>query len=175
MTHDVRQWLAEIKLLQQKLSEAQKERDEAYASAANWRNLYETEAKQRRTEAHLTRQTIDSLRAELQGTQDAPVLPAAPSLSGFDPQEVDQIQDVAELQQRLLQAIQTCEQLAQALRLEQSNHAQTRAELTAALGDAIDLLSKRPTQSVAQPAEPPRTEPRTEAPRNPSLELPQLD
>lgn len=175
MTHDVRQWLAEIKLLQQKLSEAQKERDEAYASAANWRNLYETEAKQRRTEARLTRETIDSLRAELQGSQDAPALPAAPPLNGSEQQEIDQIQDVAELQRRLLQAMQTCEQLTQSLRLEQANHAQTRAELTAALGDAIDLLSKRPTQPVAQPAEPPRTEPRTEAPRNPSLELPQLD
>ena len=54
---DIKQWLAEIKALQQKLAQANQERDEAYASAANWRSLYETEAKQRRTEAVLARQT----------------------------------------------------------------------------------------------------------------------
>ena len=72
MTQDVRQWLAEIKTLQQKLTETQKERDEAYASAANWRNLYETEAKQRRTESRLAQQAIGSLKEELQSLQALP-------------------------------------------------------------------------------------------------------
>jgi hypothetical protein len=33
MTQDVRQWLAEIKHLQQKIAEACQERDEAYANS----------------------------------------------------------------------------------------------------------------------------------------------
>lgn len=35
MSQDVRQWLLEIKALQQKLAEVNQERDQAYTSAAN--------------------------------------------------------------------------------------------------------------------------------------------
>lgn len=65
----VQQWLAEIKGLQQKLLEVQQEREQAYASAANWRNLYEIEAKQRRAEAQTSQAAIAALQAELTAYQ----------------------------------------------------------------------------------------------------------
>jgi hypothetical protein len=43
MTYDVSQWLAEIKALKQQLATASQESEQAHASAANWRQLYETE------------------------------------------------------------------------------------------------------------------------------------
>ena len=64
MTYDVSQWLAEIKTLKQQLAEATQEREQAHASAANWRQLYETEAQQRRSEFNLAQQTIEQLKQQ---------------------------------------------------------------------------------------------------------------
>jgi predicted RNase H-like nuclease (RuvC/YqgF family) len=143
MTHDVSQWLTEIKTLRQQLADAQKEREQAYTSAANWQRLYETEAQQRRTEAALTRQTIATLKQEieqLKGT--SPLAGSAAAESPAMRAEVEKLQTVTELQQKLIEALTERDHLAQALKLEQTNHAQTRKGLTTALGDAIDMLSK---------------------------------
>ncbi|HEY9699584.1 MAG TPA: hypothetical protein V6D10_20155 [Trichocoleus sp.] len=158
MTQDVRQWLAEIKTLQQKLSETQKERDEAYASAANWRNLYETEAKQRRTEIRLAQQTIDSLKSELQDLQSLPDGTDRPEAQTAIQQEINQLQDLQALQVRLTDALLECDRLVQALRTEQSAHQQTRKSLTAALGDTVDRLTqarrtRNPDQESGNPGQ----------------------
>jgi chromosome segregation ATPase len=155
MTQDVRQWLGEIKALQQKLTEAQQEQDDALKSAANWRNLYETEARQRRTEAKLAQQKVDSLQAELNA------LKATPSLSNdlavfSEPdaaraqtvqQQVSQLDTIEALQARLSEALLEADRLKQTLRSEQAAHQQTRVELTAALGDAIDRLTQERTRN----------------------------
>jgi hypothetical protein len=150
---DIRQWLAEIKALQQKLAQANQERDEAYASAANWRSLYETEAKQRRTEAVLSRQTIDSLKIELKASQaaasGASVTTASPALQP-DAQKIAQITDIQALQAQHLAALQERDRLFQALKLEQAAHIDSRKQLTTALGDAIDQLNQE--RSVSQQA-----------------------
>lgn len=143
MTNDVSQWLTEIKTLRQQLADAQQEREQAYTSAANWQRLYETEAQQRRQEAARTRQTIADLKQELQqlkGTSplEGSVLADAATIQA----DVEKLQTVAELQQKLLEALTERDRLSQALKQEQANHAQTRKGLTTALGDAIDMLSK---------------------------------
>ncbi len=69
MAQDVRQWLDEIKRLQQQLTEASRDRDEASESAAQWRQLYNTEAEQRRNDVKLTQQTIANLEAQIQQLQ----------------------------------------------------------------------------------------------------------
>jgi chromosome segregation ATPase len=149
MSHEVKQWLAEIKALQQKVAEVVQERDEAYASASNWRNLYETEAKQRRMEAHLSRQTIESLKAELQELKSAESDRLDPERQTVRIQaEVSQMSSVQELQLRLMQTLQDCDRLTQALQAEQMAHAETRKSLTSALGDAIDQLHQ---ERQAQP------------------------
>jgi hypothetical protein len=142
MTQDVRQWLAEIRNLQQKLTEAHQERDEAFASAANWRSLYETEAKQRRAEARLSQQTIEALQLEIQqmgGQLEGAHLPAAAIAAHQD--RVNHLTSMEELRQALLRALLECDRLKQTLATEQSSHDQTRKELTLALGDTVDVLA----------------------------------
>ena len=142
MTQDVRQWLTEIKSLQQKLAVLQQERDEAYASAANWRNLYETEAKQRRTDATLAQQSIGSLKAEMQQMRELPEAGDEAETVSFIQQEVNEIEGVDALRSALTRALTECDRLSHALQAEQTAHSQTRKALTTTLGDTIDLLSK---------------------------------
>ncbi|MBE9099449.1 hypothetical protein [Vacuolonema iberomarrocanum] len=145
MTQDVRQWLAEIKNLQQKLDAAHRERDEAYGSAANWRSLYETEAQQRRNDAAVAQQQLQALTIELARLQSEK-LPI--SATGDAPDKLQQ--QVAalppdELQTMLVQTLVECDRLAQDLVAEQEEHTKTRQELTAALGDTIEQLSRART------------------------------
>lgn len=143
MTQDVRQWLAEIKLLQQKLVAAQQERDEAYASAANWRSLYEAEAKQRRTETHLAQQNVEALKAENQRMRELPQDSNRDSEAlAIIQKEVDQLNNVDELKLALIRALTECDRLSRALKAEQASHSQTRNALTTALGDTVDMLAK---------------------------------
>lgn len=180
MTHDVRQWLGEIKSLQQKLAEAHQERDEAYASAANWRKLYETEAQQRRTEANLSKQSQEQLKAEIQRLQGFAL---GVSGNGDMPpeirQRVEQIQAPDELRQALMQVMIECDRLTKALKHEQAEHNQTRKSLTSALGDTMDLLTKERNQSATHSADPIKAQSEAvtapAAAKSPSLELPTLD
>lgn len=178
MTQDIRQWLAEIKLLQQRLADAHQERDEAYAGAANWRKVYETEAQQRRTEANLARQTIDDLKAEIQrlnqistqSTIDPPDLTAIQK-------DVDTLGTVDALKSRLVDALAECDRLTKALRAEQADHIKTRKELTVALGDTVDLLTKERAarqDGAGNPASSQGDGDLSPA-KTPSLELPPLD
>ena len=151
MTQDVRQWLAEIESLRQSLDRAHQEREEAYSSAAKWRSLYETEAKQRRTDAALAQQTLARLQAELDalrrvpdGAIDASTVEAAIAQLPADA-----------LQERLAAALLDCERLAQALRAEQAEHTKTRKSLTTALGDTVDLLAKERAAKTPSPQPPP--------------------
>jgi uncharacterized small protein (DUF1192 family) len=141
--HLTQQWLAEIQGLKQQLVEQQQERNTAWESAEKWRKLYNTEAQQRRTDADLFRQTIASLKAEIQKLKgiDGEILPESKD-STLIQQEVAQIQSVEELQAKLTTLIQERDRLRQALKTEQENHAQTRKSLTTALGDAIDSLAR---------------------------------
>lgn len=185
MSQDVRQWLAEIKTLQQKLATAHQERDEAYASATSWRNLYETEAKQRRTEANLSRQAIEALTAELEDLRNLSQLEAeTPEKRREIQTEIARLHNVKEIQQRLVEALLECERLKAALRAEQTAHTQTRHSLTAALGDTVDMLTKErgvrsqtedplPNGSRAASASPIDQPPISS--KTPSLELPQFD
>ena len=144
MSQDLSQWLAEIQTLRQSLAQAQEEREAAYSSAANWRQMYETEAQQRRTEANLSRQKVERLIAQieqLQGLTAETTLPLGEVADQYQA-EVEQMQSLTELKARLVQTLMECDRLQQALKTEQENHAQTRRNLTTALGDAIDRLSR---------------------------------
>ncbi|MGG6293311.1 hypothetical protein ACQ4M4_02715 [Leptolyngbya sp. AN02str] len=143
MTHDVKQWLGEIKNLQQKLVEAHRERDEAYASAANWRSLYETEAKQRRTEANLSKQAIEELSLKIQQLESSQEFaPLEGNLPEALQEHIHKLESVEALQQELAHALMECDRLTNALKAEQRQHEQTRRGLTSALGDTMDLLTQ---------------------------------
>jgi DNA repair exonuclease SbcCD ATPase subunit len=173
MTQDIRQWLAEIKSLQQKLVEVQQEREQAYGSASNWRNLYETEARQRRAEAEIAEAKIADLQSQL--VAQAPPLPSAENYEMALRQQVEQWQTIDQLQSQLLQVLLERDRLAQALQTEQQAHEQTRQDLTTALGDTMELLTKaRATHSVAPVANLSSSAPEQPQAKNPSPERPHL-
>ncbi|MEG5048355.1 hypothetical protein [Microcoleus sp. B4-C1] len=158
MAQDVRQWLDEIKRLQQQLTEVSRDRDEAGESAAQWRQLYNTEAEQRRNDAKLTQQSIASLEAQIEQLQNfSPIVPEGDDAGVARQQEVEQLQTVGELKAKLAEvleerdrAIEQVKQLTQALKQEEARHAETSKNLTSALGDAVDLLTKAQNPAPAK-------------------------
>jgi chromosome segregation ATPase len=144
MNNDVKQWLNEIKQLKQQLADTISDRDAAYASADNWRKLYTNEAQQRRTETKLAQQQIESLKVQIQQLKGE-----SSRLSADDPEgesaleeEVTALLTAEELKAKLKEVLVERDRLIDALKTEQSNHAQTRKSLTAVIGDTIDQLNK---------------------------------
>lgn len=148
MAQDVRQWLEELRRLQQQLADALRDRDAALDSGVQWRQLYNTEAQQRRNEAKLHQEAIAALESQIQQLQTfSSNLPDETEKARQ--QEVEQLETVEELKLKLAEALrerdrarELISQLTQALKDEQDQHAETRKSLTTALGDAVDLLTK---------------------------------
>ncbi|QQE65418.1 hypothetical protein GFS31_21060 [Leptolyngbya sp. BL0902] len=134
MSQDITQWIAEVKTLQHQLADARRERDQAHNSAANWRRLYENEARQRRQEAEqqqaqiveLSQRLLDQQRAQTEAQTFVQSLERADSLSG--------------LQDQLTALVERCQKLTQSLEAERTAHNHTRHTLTAALGDTFDMI-----------------------------------
>jgi hypothetical protein len=142
MTQDLTQkWLTEIQSLTQQMRQFQQERDEAWESSQKWRQLYNTEAEQRRADAKMHQEAIASIKAEFQKFSGVNRETGTDITTAIQ-QEISQFNSLEELQTQLLEVIQERDCLLQALKLEQENHAQTRKSLTTALGDAIDSLAR---------------------------------
>ncbi|WP_206757263.1 hypothetical protein [Coleofasciculus sp. FACHB-1120] len=151
MAHEVAQWLAEIKTLKQQVAELERDRDVALESAANWRQLYTTEAQQRRTEAKLAQQQIEKLASQLRQLQSSPQSTEDnPGAVEAVRAEVEQLENLEDLKAKLTEAMVERDRLTQALKSEQTNHAQTRRSLTTAIGDTLDRLSRE--RITRQPA-----------------------
>ena len=146
-----KQWLTEIQSLKQQVAQLQAEQVANRESAEKWRKLYNTEAEQRRTDSQLFRQTVASLKAEiqkLQGIEDA-TLPDSDTATAIE-EEVAQLSSTEELKTKLALALKERDRLLQALKTEQDKHSQTRRSLTSALGDAIDGLKRQKTVNSEQ-------------------------
>ena len=149
MSQDVIKWLNEIKSLQEKLAYMQEDRDAALATATQWRQLYNTEAEQRRNDQQQSRQAIAQLNQQLEDFQSSRQSHQSVKADTIR-QEIASIDDLAILKTKLSEALQECDRLAsevqvltEKLQQEQLNHENTRHSLTMALGDAIDLLSNK--------------------------------
>jgi chromosome segregation ATPase len=134
--------LLTVEQLQQELINVRQQRDQARWEASNWRQRYEMEAQQRRAESAHAEQAIATLKAQLHSP--------ATGADTLDPTILESLQtkvaaetDTAALQALLLAALTEQQQLRQALQAEQASHAKTRHSLTNALGDAIDVFSRR--------------------------------
>ncbi|MBE9009429.1 hypothetical protein IQ250_04345 [Pseudanabaenaceae cyanobacterium LEGE 13415] len=134
MSQEVVGWLREVKDLQQQVKAAKAAEQSAHASTDNWRKRYEIEAEQRRTETLALQKTIAELQAEIDRLKNPPTVEID--------SEIAQFQTVAELQAKLAEVWSDRRQLAEDLKAEQLSHAQTRKNLTTALGDTVDMLSK---------------------------------
>jgi predicted nucleic acid-binding Zn-ribbon protein len=114
MSEAVVQWLNEIKALKQNVADLQQALTDSNASADRWRQLYETEAQQRRQEADQWQAKMEALHTTIAQLQ-TPV----------DQSELAQERD----------------RLRQELAAEKASHEQTRKSLTTALADAMEILS----------------------------------
>ena len=146
MSQNVSQWLAEIQSLQRQVSELQQEREQAYASVDNWRQLYESEAQQRRRDAAAQTKKIEQLQqavAELRLAQTA-----SDRGGSAEATSIRENHSVKQLRAELTATKQQCARLKALLEEEQMHHEQTRESLTAALGDAVNLLKKERPQAA---------------------------
>ncbi len=155
MSNDVTQWLAEIKQLKQQLADTISDRDSAYESAANWRQLYTNEAQQRRTETRLAQEQLESLKVQIEQVkgESSQLTADDPETESAIDQQVARLLTVEELRAKLKEVMIERDRLMDALKTEQANHAQTRKSLTAVIGDTIDQLNKERNnqQSNSQP------------------------
>ncbi|MGB3765469.1 MAG: hypothetical protein WA947_02835 [Phormidesmis sp.] len=140
----VSQWLAEIQSLQQQIAELKKERSQAYSSVDNWRNAYDAEAQQRRRDTEMYQTKVSQLEQSLIDVQEASQ--ASGGVSAAELAKIQSSQSVDQLQGELIAAKRMCDRLKNELQAEQAEHLNTRESLTAALGDAVDLLSKERTE-----------------------------
>jgi predicted nucleic acid-binding Zn-ribbon protein len=115
MSQEVVQWLNQIKALERQIADLQAELAQSNASGDKWRQLYETEAQQRRQESVAMQAETTQLQTTIAQLQTA-VVPT----------------DVAQERDRLATSLAT----------EKASHEQTRKDLTTALSDAMELLSK---------------------------------
>lgn len=146
MSQEITRWVTEIRTLQQQLAAARQERDQAYKSAANWRKLYDAEAKQRRDAVTTLNQTIADLKAELSSvkapSEEETTATTDRRLEGTD------LNSIEGLRAELIRALQECDRLQKAINAEKAAHAETRQTLTTALGETIDALS--PSTALVQ-------------------------
>ncbi|NEQ98778.1 MAG: hypothetical protein F6K30_19000 [Cyanothece sp. SIO2G6] len=154
MSHDVTQWLNEIRALQERISCLDQERAKAAQQASRWYQAYQTEAKQRRADVKRLQHQMNSLVAENQrlkqrsASDSSPIIPPPPPTvpSQGNPivgaADAHQQDSLKALQQQLIEAIAKCDRLAQTLRQEQRDHAQTRQALMEALSDTIEQLER---------------------------------
>jgi chromosome segregation ATPase len=138
MSQDLTQWIAEVRTLQRQLADTRKERDQAHNSAANWRRLYETEARQRRQETAQLYEQIQRLQAQLQQVSDSQGSGQAARKDILE--KLTTADSLNTLQSQLDALVTRCQELTEQLQAEQQAHAKTRQSLTAALGDAFDTL-----------------------------------
>lgn len=139
MSQDLTQWIAEVRTLQHQLADTRRDRDQAYNSAANWRRLYENEARQRRHEAEQHQAHLADLNQRLCQQQRAQTEALALA------EGLEQANSLNALQEQLTALVQRCQHLTEALEAERQAHHHSRQSLTVALGDTFDMLRGRGT------------------------------
>lgn len=144
MSDEVIKWLGEIRSLKEQLTTLQQERDQLKESEANWRNLYATEAQQRRTDAKLAQQQLEQLQSQLSNLTLNQQIKKSDSVKAktIFLEELKGLDTPEALQERLLEVLQERDYLKEALQQEQNNHEQTRKSLTAVIGETVDQLAK---------------------------------
>ncbi|WP_293124198.1 hypothetical protein [Okeania sp. SIO1I7] len=170
MTQDITPWLNEIKALQEKIVTLQTELNATQDSASKWRQLYNTEAQQRRNETQLAQEIIQTLKAQVQRLQGFPSVEGSIDKSATTiEQQIENLQTLAELKAKIIEVVQErdrafvqVQKLTEALEQEQVNHTNTRTSLTNALADAVDILAKAKASKQQKSEITPDIQPKTE-------------
>lgn len=147
MSDDITQWLEEIRSLKQKISELEQDLETAQASADSWRQLYNTEAQQRRIENKSAQQQMEALKEQVRQLPGGSLLVKTNNPIGELRAEAAALNKVEDLQLHLSEVLEERDRLFASLKLEQENHSQTRKSLTAVIGDTVDQLTRERRQS----------------------------
>jgi hypothetical protein len=144
MSDEVVKWLGEIRSLKEQSIKLQQERDQLKESEANWRNLYATEAQQRRTDAKLAQQQLEQLKSQLSELTLTRQIKKSNSSKAkiILEEELNGLDTLEALKEKLLEVMQERDDLRETLQQEQENHEQTRKSLTAVIGETVDQLAK---------------------------------
>jgi chromosome segregation ATPase len=140
MSQEVVQWLNEIKTLQQQVADLQGQLTEANDSSDRWRARYEAEAQQHRSALTQTQAQLSQTQAQLSQAQN-PVNPETLTIDSATAARLDRLTPEG-LKQKLIELWAERDQMEAALKAEHSAHEQTRKDLTTALADAMEVLSK---------------------------------
>lgn len=140
MSQEVVQWLNEIKTLQQQVADLQGELAEANDSSDRWRARYDAEAQQHRIALTQSQSQLQAAQAQLAQAQN-PVNPETLTIDSAMSARLDRLTPEG-LKQKLIEIWAERDQMEAALKGERSAHEQTRKDLTTALADAMEVLSK---------------------------------
>lgn len=146
MSEDITQWLEEIRSLKQKITELEQERDAAQGSADNWRQLYNTEAQQRRIETKAAQQQLEDIKEQVRQLPGGSLLVKSNNQDTVIRAEAAALETVEDLQLHLSGVLEERDRLFASLKIEQENHSQTRKSLTAVIGDTVDQLTRERRQ-----------------------------
>ena len=151
MTKDITPWFNEIKALQQKIVELQIELNATENTASKWRQLYNTEAQQRRNETQQSQEHIDHLKTKVQELQKgfSSVKDDGDESLTIIEKQIEDLQTLDECKAKIIEVcqerdhlIEKVQELTEALQQEQTSHGDTRRSLTNALSDTVNLLAK---------------------------------
>jgi chromosome segregation ATPase len=140
MSQEVVQWLNEIKTLQQQVADLQGQLAEANDSGDRWRARYDAEAQQHRTALTQSQSQLQVVQAQLAQVQ-SPVNPETLTIDSAMAARLDRLTPEG-MKQKLIEVWAERDQMETALKAERSAHEQTRKDLTTALADAMEVLSK---------------------------------
>jgi predicted nucleic acid-binding Zn-ribbon protein len=140
MSQEVVQWLNEIKTLQQQVADLQAKLAASEASADNWRGRYDAEAQQHRNAVTQAQTQLARLDAQVAAFAN-PVNPTTLAIDLATAAQLDRLTPTA-LKQKLAEIWAERDQMEQALKAEHQAHDKTRKDLTTALADAMEVLSK---------------------------------
>jgi hypothetical protein len=145
MSEEIVGWLNEIKALKQKQVELQQELQNARDQEENWRKLYTTEAQQRRLETEAAEAQLQEAQLTIKELTDFGQGDGAAEEKRWAAinRDLEGVEDITQLKQKLLDAIKERDQLFQFLQREREAHEQTRRSLTAVIGDTVDKYVKK--------------------------------
>lgn len=149
MSQEVVQWLNEIKVLQQQVADLQGQLAEANESTDRWRARYDAEAQQHRTALTQSQSQLQQVQAQLAQAQN-PVNPETLAIDLATAARLDRLSPEA-LKQKMVEIWAERDQMEAALKAERTAHEQTRKDLTTALADAMEVISKAKRGSNATP------------------------
>lgn len=141
---EVLQWMEEIRDLKQQLREMHRDRVMAQQREAKWRELYATEAQQRRTDARLAQEQIEQLKAQIAQleTEQEPPEPDDPDAIAAIEAEIAELNSIEACKVKLYEVMRQRDRFYAAYKTEQIQHAQTRENLLSLLSDTVSIVKQ---------------------------------